>query len=416
MSLKNSFEGVSRTLELFSLLIVLFLGYVGFSMVLPIFPSLLLSQDSSSFLPLHYSSEFRYIALGCLIGIYPLGQLIGGPILGKLSDTYGRRPLLVISLVAAAPAYILSGIAIYTKSFALLYISRFICGIFEGNVVIATSSIADISGDRSMRTQRFGFLLAASSIGFVVGPTLSGTVGNYTLLGHSGVDMPFYLAGVLVMFALCIVSMFYKETLSEENRSPFIPKEIHVEILKPLTSKKLQPLYISNFFLYLAFFLFFVFLPMFLIKKFHYTEDSLSSLITYLALFIFIAPLSYGFIARFMQSKTIVIAIGLIFSLCVGSVATFSSPYLLFITLIIPGWCIAAGFTFSTSIVSDVASQKAQGAVLGTNQSILLLSEVLATFVGGLLAAQYIHLPLYMAQFSAVVSSLILLYHEVRAK
>src|SRR3990167_4219205 len=136
------------------ILIVLFLGYLGFSIVLPLFPHMFLDQHYP-LLPFATSITIRQILLGLLFAMYPLGQFLGCPLLGKLSDKYGRKPIILISLLITIPAYISSALSISFSIPALLYISRFFCGLLEGNVTIAQASIADISEDKHTKAKNY---------------------------------------------------------------------------------------------------------------------------------------------------------------------------------------------------------------------------------------------------------------------
>lgn len=118
--------------RVFPVLTVLFLGYLGYSLAIPLFPPLFL-DPIHGFLPDGISQEARRILLGVLFAMYPLGQLVGAPLLGKLSDKYGRKPILLISLLIVIPAYLGSAFSVLFTFPTLLYISRFLSGLLEGN-------------------------------------------------------------------------------------------------------------------------------------------------------------------------------------------------------------------------------------------------------------------------------------------
>ena len=97
--------------RIFPVLVVLFLGYLGFSLALPLFPPLFL-DPKHAFLPVETTTTMRRILLGILFAMYPLGQFVGAPLLGKFSDKYGRKPVLLISLILVIPAFIGSALSV----------------------------------------------------------------------------------------------------------------------------------------------------------------------------------------------------------------------------------------------------------------------------------------------------------------
>ena len=113
---------------------------------------------------------------GLFLAVYALMQFLFSPILGALSDRFGRRPVLLVSLAGAAVDYLLMAVA---PTLPLLYVGRVIAGITGANMAVATAYLADISTEEE-RTRRYGFLNACFGIGFVVGPVIGGLVGSYS--------------------------------------------------------------------------------------------------------------------------------------------------------------------------------------------------------------------------------------------
>jgi DHA1 family tetracycline resistance protein-like MFS transporter len=178
------------------------MGYTGYSMVLPILTPMLVSTDT--LLDPSVTESTRYILVGLLIACFPLGQLIGSPILGKLSDRLGRRNILIYTLLPVIPAYLLGGFAITWKQPLLLFISRFLTGLFEGNVVIATASMADISETNSEKTFNFGWVITFSNLGWMVGPFIGAAVINPEIVTWFNFATPFWLASFISFITLAL--------------------------------------------------------------------------------------------------------------------------------------------------------------------------------------------------------------------
>lgn len=128
---------------MFPLYAVVFAEFVGYSLMIIVFTPMIMSNHNLLLQPDEPMSR-RVIVLGVLLCLYPLGQFVGSPMLGGLSDRFGRKPVLMISLSFTTACYALIGIALDLRSFALLACALLLAGLAEANVVAAQSAIADV--------------------------------------------------------------------------------------------------------------------------------------------------------------------------------------------------------------------------------------------------------------------------------
>lgn len=184
--------------------ITLLLDVIGLSIIIPVFPRLieqLIDGDISE------ASQWS----GLLIFAYAIMQFICAPIIGNLSDKYGRRPVLLLSLLGFGVDYIFLSLA---PTIWWLFVGRIIAGIFGASFTTATAYIADISTDKN-RAQNFGMIGAAFGLGYIVGPGLGG------LLSELGPRVPFIAAAILTFINVIYGYFVLPESLSIENRRPF---------------------------------------------------------------------------------------------------------------------------------------------------------------------------------------------------
>ncbi len=165
---------------------------------------------------------------GYFVALYALMQFIASPILGALSDRFGRRPILLSSLLGASIDYVFMA---YAPTLILLFIGRVISGLTGASVTVANSYIADISDDKN-RSANFGLIGAAFGIGFILGPLMGG------FLGHYGSGIPFLAAAGLNFINFLFGIFVLPESLSLENRRKiefrkFNPFSSIAKILKP---------------------------------------------------------------------------------------------------------------------------------------------------------------------------------------
>jgi multidrug resistance protein len=191
----TTFLGLSRPMAL--ILFTVFLDLLGIGLIFPIGP--------------FYASAFGASAfdVGLLFTLFSVAQFLTIPILGALSDRYGRRPVLLIGVAGEVVGYLLFGTA---TSLTMLYVSRLVAGASSGNIGAAQAYIADISSPRE-RTRSFGLLGAAVSVGFLFGPALGGFLGQYDL------RLPAFAAAALVVVNWITILVWLPESLPSDRRS-----------------------------------------------------------------------------------------------------------------------------------------------------------------------------------------------------
>lgn len=185
--------------------VTLFIDVMGFSLIIPVMPSLISSLKG---IPFNKASLYGSYLLFAFAG----AQFLFSPVIGNLSDRFGRRPVLLFSLFGFGIDYIFLALA---PAYGWLFIGRVIAGITGASYTTATAYIADISPDPAERAKNFGMIGAAFGLGFVLGPALGG------LLAIWGIRAPFFAAAVLCLLNCLFAYFFLPESLSKENRRPF---------------------------------------------------------------------------------------------------------------------------------------------------------------------------------------------------
>jgi len=146
---------------------------------------------------------------GMLLAMYPLWQFLGAPVLGRLSDRFGRRPILIVSIFGTMVGFIVLGVA---TSLGVLFVSRAVDGITGGNISVAQAYIADIT-DAKSRGKALGMVGAAFGLGFILGPALGG------LLSSFGYAVPAFVGAALAGINILLVTFLLPESLTAEDRA-----------------------------------------------------------------------------------------------------------------------------------------------------------------------------------------------------
>ena len=188
---------------LLTIFLTVFLDMLGVGIVIPVIAPLLL-DPSHNMLSVDYTVEARTILLGFLIAAYPLAQFFGAPMLGALSDRFGRKKLLFISLIGTFAGYILFATAILEQNIYLLFFSRLLDGFTGGNISIALSAISDSSDEKS-KAKNFGIVGAAFGLGFILGPYIGGKLADPGIVSWFNASTPFWFAAILTAVNLLFV-------------------------------------------------------------------------------------------------------------------------------------------------------------------------------------------------------------------
>lgn len=368
----------------------LLLDMIGIGMIIPILPILFTDPSSPAFILQGYSQTGQYFIAGLVTALFGLMQFIAAPILGELSDAYGRKKLLTLGVGVLAISQIIFGFGIEIGSLALLLIARTIAGLAGANFSIAQAAIADVS-DPKDRAKNFGLIGAAFGVGFILGPVLGGWIAGIT----GDAASPFWLAGVLGIFNLLFITYFLPETRvvqAHERKAFSIFKGIH-NIASAFRDRDARPIFLSSF-LYMSGFSFVIsFMGVMLVNSFGFSEAGVGTFFGAVGIWI---VLTQVVILRILVEKYNEKQI-LRFSMLVLAGAMLVYPFagsIALLYVIMPFMAIPQGLSMANinSLVSKSVSPDKQGAALGINSSLIAFAQgvipLLAGFGSGLLGLQ----------------------------
>ena len=204
MKTENKLNMINRRFALGVVFFTSLMDSIGFGIILPVTPTLLMEVSDKGL-----SSSAVYG--GWLMFSFAIMQFISMPVLGNLSDAYGRKPVLLGSLLVLSINYLIMGLA---QSLVLLFIGRMISGVGSATFSTCNAYIADTTSIDE-RAQFFGLMGAAFGLGFVIGPVLGGFLGEY------GSRVPFFATAGLIFFNLLVGLIFLPESHTPNNRRPF---------------------------------------------------------------------------------------------------------------------------------------------------------------------------------------------------
>lgn len=383
--------------QLWIILLIVFISFLGSSIAYPIFPPLFLQSTDQLIISPQWSETSRRIWLGLTLAIFPLGQFIGAPILGRNSDLYGRKKILIISLLGSILGYLLTVIAFWTHSFWLLLFSRFLTGFMEGTFAVARALAAELTTINKFVS--FGRLNTMAGIGYIIGPIIGGLLSNSNIVPWFSWSFPFTCAGIASVMALGLA--LWK--LPEHKALRKVEKESIASQLNIIRQFKLlfqnhphlkSLLIISTLFTF-AVDMFYEFGPVYLAGQWSMSPGMIAlyngALSAALALGASWLPHQ---LAKRMPIHQALIGAMLVTALIFAAMIMFQYPIPMFLFFTLIGLSITSVTTTMTIHISNMSHTAIQGEVMGTQVSLRTLGDAIICIAGSFLIVVSLILPI----------------------
>ena len=389
---------------IFPVLLVNFIGTLGFSIILPFLVFLVARFGGNA------------LVYGVLGATYPALQLVGAPALGKWSDIYGRRKVLLLSQAGTLVSWIIFLAALFLPAHVLLnvtsttwgtfsltlplivlFLARAADGITGGNISVANAYLADISSEEE-RTRNFGRMAVSSNLGFIVGPALAGILGA-TRLGEM---LPVLAALVVSLVATLVIAFYLPESkpcvaLQRENLSVRkVFGQEHADCISSADDKPIQfrdvlrlpniPfLFLLYFLIFLGFNLFYTSFPAHAVQGLHWkvTDTGIFFSVMSLLLVIVQGPILSRLSSKYSEASLVIVGNAVLGTNFV--LMTFKNEIVIYSAVLL--FAVGNGIMWPSvlSILSKVAGDKYQGSVQGFASSFGSLASILGLISGGML-------------------------------
>jgi DHA1 family tetracycline resistance protein-like MFS transporter len=358
------------TPPLIIIFVTVFIDLVGFGIVIPILP---FYANNAPF----YATPLE---VGMLWSIYSWMQFFFAPILGRLSDRYGRRPILFISLLGSAVGFLILGLA---GSMLALFIGRIVGGITGANISTAQAYIADVT-TRENRAKGMGLFGAAFGLGFILGPALAGILSGY------GVHVPFYFAAGL-SFANAIALYFLLPESVKPGSYVEKPKTSRMmDIFRSLSDKRFGLLNLDYFLLVTAFSIMTYAFVLFTSYRFNYDAAQNGYMFMFIGIIAVVGQgVLFGRLERNFGESRLIIAGCVMMAVALFLMPIIGPDYGGLAALLAVGALLSLGNSLAspaiTSLASRITNEDEQGSALGIMQSGASLARAIAPMIGGVL-------------------------------
>src|SRR3990167_1022914 len=399
----------SAKYQLYIVSLIVLLGFIGNSIAYPIFAPLFLHPKYGNIVPHQLGSTWRNIFLGITLTMYPLGQFIGLPILGALSDRHGRKKILLISIWSQVVFYLLTALSLIYNLLWLLILSRLLTGCTEGNLSIARSIVVD--NTELNRHKNLGLISAMAAFGYILGPLIGGIFTDRSFVVWFNFSVPFAVAALLSLVIVIIVTLYLHESIAKPYDSGIILFQ-QFNISKTFNflchNKKLKVLLIASSITYISYDAYYEFYPAYLTGLRHATSLQIA---WYTAILSTAIGISCGWLshtlAYYFKNRQLIIFSLLVLFLCLIALLLLSSPWMMIVLFISLGLAIGFSSTNYTLQVSEVADIHIQGEIFGTILGLRMLLDSFVSFIGGLLLVIAYTLPIGVAALAALIGWII---------
>jgi DHA1 family tetracycline resistance protein-like MFS transporter len=351
--------------------VTVFIDLVGFGIVIPVLP--------------YYAEGTRFgatpRAVGLLFASYSVMQLIFSPVLGRLSDRFGRRPILIISLLGTCLGFLILGFA---TTLLMLFVGRIIDGISGGNISTAQAYIADVT-TKENRAKGMGLIGAAFGLGFVFGPAIGG------ILSRWGANVPFLFAGSLAFLNVILLYFTLPETVTRDHpaRVSAASGRGWKQVFDALRQPQLGFVLAIYFLSVVAFSIMTTVFALFMMFRMGYDPWHSGWIFAFVG--IVSAIIQGGLIGRLVKrfgEPSLVIVGGLLFTVSLFA-SPFVGPAIGLIGLLLVGALSSIGNALAgpslTSLASKSATASQQGSVLGVMQSVASLARAVGPTVAAVI-------------------------------
>ncbi len=385
------------------LFLLLIIDQIGITIVLPILAPLFYHAQNNIFGGF-VDPFYRGIFYSITLALFPLFLFVGAPILGDISDQIGRKKAILICLFATIVSFLLSALAIRIHSVTLLMVSRGMAGFFCAAQFIGQAAINDISSPEK-KALNLSLIMLAMTVGIILGPIIGGYASHWF-----SYQTPFEITAVLALLNIIFLLFGFKETYIR-------PEQIKINILKGFIMffaafKNSKIRYLSYIFIAYQFgWGFFVqFIPVFLLKQYHFSMFKLGTYFAYMGLFGSIALLLiFRMLSKIMSNHKIILIAFCITLL--GMIMAVSLPYawMQWVDLFFIACGVTMVYPIMISMFSNAVEKVSQGWIMGVTGSLLSVDWIIASLLVGPLAYIKLILPFFFI-IAAFVLAVILTY------
>jgi DHA1 family tetracycline resistance protein-like MFS transporter len=376
-----------------ALYLLILVDSISIAVVIPLLGPLLIDPATQVFLvgtPLH----LRNLVTGLLVAVYVLLMLYMAPVLGRLSDQVGRRPVLLVCGLGVLLGNLLAGLGIESQSLALLFLGRVVAGATAASQITAQAAQVDLGSDKAAR---LSFSLLFSSLGFVVGPIVASTLSSWSLAA------PLYFCAILSALAVALLAMTYREAQRPARRLDASAISIFEGVRcfrDAVADPRVRGLLACFLLMQIAWGSYFVFVSVFMMHgpRLRFSLGQVGIFMSLMGVgFCLANGLVQPLLARRFSMRGLAVS-GLALTACAMVICLMAiHPYQAYLAALVTGVTVNVAYPSIVTMLSDRVAADQQGWILGMVGSAVALGWAISSLISGAIGGWGHSLPIVLA-------------------
>lgn len=367
------------------LFLLIVIDAMGAGLILTILPDLFMS-DRFGFLGINISKIARYFMFGLSLSLFPLCMIFSAPLLGKLSDQFGRRKLLIICSSLNIVCYTILAYSVIRQNLILFLLGRCLVGCAAGNQPIAQAALVDISKNNFIKFKNLSLVSIAGSVGVIIGPLIGGLAVARNLLEKFGYCLPFVISALMSLINVLLLTLFFYDSkqINSNKGQKALSNPIKL-ILLAINNEKTRNLVFVLFFGQLCWGLFFQSLILRMSLEYKLSPVQLGYFLAYIGVCVSIGGMFVGnfLIKKISISKLAILSLAILFISALSSSLIFG-VYLQWIPVLL-GSIFAV--IFNTSLLhlfTESVENRSTGLILGVTTAVIYSASIISGLLSGL--------------------------------
>ncbi len=391
-------------------LFAIIVDYMGLGLVYPIVTAMFTETPETAF-PSIVSISSRDFYMGLAFVLYPLFMFFGASFLGDLSDIYGRKKVLIFSMIGIFISFLLMSFGIYTHAISIFLIGRALSGLMAGSQPLCMAAIADLSTPQT-KAWNMSLVTLTNCIGLIFGPFIGGVFTSTYFLKIVGFPFPFLLAAFLALVGLFLLIFLFQETFYADSKKKVLITRPITLFIDAMKSNQVRFLVLVVLLQMLGFMLYYQTIGVYFRELFNYSSSKLGYFYGFMGLFFALGVLVViPYLLKRWKIDTIA-AFGFLLCGLFALVSVFyKNEVYLWLSVIPFAVGNATGFTAIATLFSNSTDSKNQGWIMGVLAATVAISYVISGFSTNLLPYLGSRGVITLGGISGIVSGLLMIYY-----